>query len=89
MDLIQKAKNLGCVIKNEGYYLWEIQKWLRDKHSLHIEITNWEFEEWYIVIKGYVNGKRVHKRHFNQIGYDSFEEALEKGLQESFKIIQT
>lgn len=38
MDLIKKAKNLGCVIKNDDYYLWEIQKWLREEHKIDIRV---------------------------------------------------
>ena len=38
MDLIQKTKNLGCVIKNDKYYLWEIQKWLREVYNIDIDI---------------------------------------------------
>lgn len=38
MNLIQKAKNLGCTIKNDEYYLWEIQKWLRETYNIDISI---------------------------------------------------
>ena len=45
MDLIQKACDLGFVLKHKEYYLYEIQKWLREKHNLHIVIQTGLGEE--------------------------------------------
>lgn len=79
MDLIQKAKNLGCIIKNDEYYLWEIQKWLREEHNFHIIVESlYEEFAW--------RGKKEGPSFIGGVE-KSYEEALEKGLQEALKLI--
>lgn len=88
MDLIQKAKNLGCIIKNDEYYLWEIQKWLREVHNIHIDIRMIEDEEDYEKITWAF--QVIAKNLFGDVEYGDFktyEEALEEGLYQALLLI--
>lgn len=38
-DIIQSFIKLGCKCTNNGYYLYDIQKWLREIHNLYIQIN--------------------------------------------------
>lgn len=82
MDLIQKAKNLGCIIKNDEYYLWEIQKWLREKKFYHVYVipvngNKWVYEIRYIslVMDDFISYLLIEQKE-----YSTYEEALEAGL---------
>jgi hypothetical protein len=85
MDLIQKAKSLRCVIKNNEYYLWEIQRWLRETHNIHIYVEPvWseddtikipEYVGWYITVGFDEADPPVY--------YTTYEEALEQALFEA------
>jgi len=81
MDLIQKAINKGFYPNNEKYYLWEIQKWLREKHEIYIyclpKVINLTFN-WQ------TNYSMREGIHFN-----TYEEALEEGLLGALKLIKT
>ncbi len=75
-----------------------LQKWLREKHDTHIEISlvdnsrtyHWE----YTVVTS--NDRDFNdeycfdsaKNHYNNEEFKTFEEALEKGLQEALKLIK-
>lgn len=58
-----------------------LQKWLREVHNLHIEIS-----------RTYTTGLYVYQYFIdteNQLfGFQSYEEALEKGLEEALKLIK-
>ena len=61
-----------------------LQKWLRESHGIHVTSisqynTNRQFQHYYVT----VNGKPVDELEFN-----IYEEALEKGLQEALKLIK-
>jgi hypothetical protein len=61
-----------------------LQKWLRDKFQVHIEIyVQLGFKHWSVSILPMA--KRVKAEHPS--GFTSYEEALEKGLQEALKLI--
>lgn len=84
MDLIQKAINLGFEPKNKDYYLWEIQKWLREISNIHIQIWfNSLTKEYRIdhVIKDDIEIEA------SELEYNTYEEALEIALQETLKFI--
>jgi len=56
-----------------------LQKWLREKHGEHIGVT-------------YMTGSKTYNtsltmRSMGWSGFKSYEEALEKGLQEALKLI--
>ena len=65
-----------------------LQRWLREKHCLHIVIEH-DSDMYYYVIQS------VHKSLYiptidsseNGLVYQTYEEALEKGLQEALKLI--
>ena len=69
-----------------------LQKWLREEHKIHINITEWEFEKWYFEIIDGRNSpvKRVRTRIEDGIEWEfnSYEKALEVGLQEALKLIE-
>jgi len=60
-----------------------LQKWLREKHSQHIYITDWDGDwrwnhQW---ILGSCNGSSIG-------GFNTYELALEDGLLEALKLIK-
>ena len=97
MDLIQKAVSLGFIPINKDYYLWKIQKWLREIHKIDITIfSNASGYHWEL-------NKSFHKDWFsggthisdddlkgpnNGGGWNTYEEALEQGLIEALKLIK-
>ena len=63
-----------------------LQKWLREKHKLHIEILlseNAPYDTYYSRVSEI--GKYFTTAHDDF--YGTYEEALEKGLQEALKLI--
>lgn len=67
-----------------------LQKWLREKHNIHIEIflghdedKIWWNAEIYKIEMGYV----FEPINMEDIGGDSYEEALESALQQTLKLI--
>lgn len=97
MDLIQSAYNLGFTLKNEEYYLWEVQKWLREVYGIHIQVyvmEQWlengnEMEIYFEVnLKTTQNIGGLKNVKSNMIKFKSYEQALEVGLQEALKLIE-
>lgn len=100
MDLKQKANEFGFVSKiklvHENlkspdmgdldkllYYLWlcELQKWLREKFMIIPEVN----AKWYnYKISGY--SLKVKNTYYKE-HYNTYEKALENGLQEVLKLI--
>lgn len=71
-----------------------LQKWLREEHKIHVfigyrpNVQKWDSQAYSLL----VNGKEYVKimKAFNRdIKYDTYEEALEAGLQEALKLIKT
>ena len=54
-----------------------LQKWLREAHKIEIFVKKGYTYEWYI-----------HNTHLGDNIYTSYEEALEKGLQEALLLIK-
>lgn len=81
MDLIQKACNLGFILNNKEYYLWELQKWLREVHNIDVYCIPCESDykegQWF-------NNIASHNPPFT----GTYEEALELGLIEGLKLIK-
>ena len=76
------------------YYLWmcELQKWLRDKHFLHIYVVPYgENEGWILAnirnlkLDLLVDKKDIEARMHS---FNTYEQALEKGLFESLKLLK-
>jgi hypothetical protein len=68
-----------------------LQKWLREIHNIQINIENYhsikEEKPYSVYIEYIINGHWTYK-DFDEINdYDTYEEALEKGLQEGLKLI--
>lgn len=60
-----------------------LQKWLREKHDIHITITSISQESWQYHIQ-----KPKDKLGDNyEEDFENYEEALEMGLQEALKLI--
>jgi hypothetical protein len=68
-----------------------LQKWLRDIHNIQINIENYHSikeEKPYSVYVEYMNNGHWTYKDFDEINdYNTYEEALEKGLQEGLKLI--
>ena len=83
---------------NRGKYLHDgfsaptqslLQKWLRDTHNIHIDVTP-ESNHELITIIPYVYSYIIYKGveiHFNDKFYDNYEEGLEAALQEALNLI--
>jgi hypothetical protein len=74
-----------------------LQKWLRDKHGIHIQVyvmeawlnTGNEMEVYFEVnLKTTNNLKGISNVKSNMLQFKAYEEALEKGLQEALKLIK-
>jgi len=60
-----------------------LQRWLREVHDIHLDITYSGKQNVEREIEYYVTGRQL------SIGiWDSYEKALEKGLQEALKLIK-
>ena len=91
MDLIQRAIELGFILKNKENYLCDIQKWLRDTYEIQM------------IIKPFYDSLATPRCSFTcdvieiaRTGhviksqrYNTYEEALEEGLQNGMKLIET
>ncbi len=61
-----------------------LQKWLREVHNIHIEVHNLGMKWWF-------NLKEIDSDNaalFISDNYNSYEEALEVGLQQALKLIK-
>lgn len=78
-----------CELKKECFELYPaptqslLQRWLREKCDIHVcsisqYNTNRQFQYYYAT----VNGKTI-----DELEFDTYEQALEKGLQEGLKLI--
>lgn len=87
MDLIQKATELGFVLKNKEYFLWEIQKWLRETKGLYLSVIKKKGLGFDGDIRRLDNEGDYKQIYMVTNHLCSYEEALEKGLQEALKLI--
>ena len=89
-ELIKLALQKDFLFIVDSYYLWmcELQKWLRDKHNIHINI-NTELDDGNIEYG--VDIYTIDRKNFNceYVGIDyTFDKVLEKGLFEALKLIK-
>ena len=63
-----------------------LQKWLREKHSMHI-VINYEYinNHYTLEVLNLLQDEIIYA--FYDFNHDTYEEILEKGLQESLKAI--
>ena len=98
---VEELDNLSLENSNKQIEYYFIQKWLRDEHNIHLRVDDfiddetgieWDYE---IVIIGTDLDEKGH--YIPLISYDmnnsierkfkTYEEALEKSLQEALKLI--
>lgn len=61
-----------------------LQKWLREKHNIHISIDYEQSNKWVF----YLGKFPECETYAYQENFNSYEEALEVGLQEALKLIK-
>lgn len=83
MDLLQKAISLDFIPINKDYYLWEIQKWLREEHNIDITIRVGNHNN----DKMYHYSLPYHDVNMNWHTFKTYEEALEEGLKQALILI--
>lgn len=88
---IDIAKNLTYTVSAPTQSL--LQKWLRDEKNIHISVDHfWDWDDFSNLV--YRNKEeKMHqifsKRDGDYISYETYEEALEAGLQEALKLIES
>jgi len=85
--LAKRSKSEWVRMPNQSY----LQKWLRDVHNIHVEIylghdedSVWYNLDIYKIEKGYI----FEPFNMDDIDDNTYEETLEKGLQEALKTIK-
>lgn len=72
----------GCLVPTQSL----LQKWLRIEYEIHVESVAFE------IVGGYEYRYRILNRHtYDRNGrkpFNTYEEALEKGLEEGLKLIK-
>jgi hypothetical protein len=66
-----------------------LQKWLREKHDIHVEVNAEGLMSFKVstFIMGDKSKEIVYPNYYNPETLNTYEEALEKGLQEALKLI--
>ena len=64
-----------------------LQKWLREKHNLNIEIAHVEDMDWYFIVHK-IPCKYKDKSLAMSDGFETYEEALEFALNEALQLIK-
>lgn len=64
-----------------------LQKWLREKFNIDLHISSWDTGTWHYTIKK-VHGDIYSLGYTNRGSFDSYEEALEIGLQSALKLVK-
>lgn len=68
-----------------------LQKWLREEHDIHIEISKWDDDTYSAILvsnnEKYNFPEESEDVSYEAIGMNSYEEALEIGLYEALKLI--
>jgi len=92
MDLIKLSKEKKFIskdnlvtINSDYFYLWmcELQKWLREVHNIDIIITSNLLGYGYLLYNRY-----PPKNITNSNTYQTYEQALEEGLQTALNLIK-
>jgi hypothetical protein len=73
-----------------------LQKWLREVHGINIFMTfkpnikKWDFIPYFMSMDGkeYIKYNSEYTKIYNERRFDTYEEALETGLQEALKLIE-
>lgn len=89
MDIIQAFNKIGCKCSNNGYYLYDIQKWLIEEKSRFVCVDN-NASGWFWVLYNYYG---TFITDFNDEGpndsgqWDTYKEALEAGIWKCYNLI--
>lgn len=93
LDLIIDLKDFKKDLKLPTQSL--LQKWLREKHNIHIEVSYCFTNDKYMVIVHSKINQRIEieldllsKKPEEYLKYKSYEQALEIGLYEALKLIK-
>lgn len=88
MSLIRKATEIGFKPKDTNCYLWEIQKWLREDHSVDITISIEGANSYCFYL--YVNRSPIKNDYGSFLfgRFDSYDEALKSSLHNVLSIIK-
>ena len=81
-DIIQSFIKLGCKCSNNGYHLYDIQKWLREVKSLEVIVKSW-IEGKELVYLHSVNKIGIPSSYMNKDNHKTYEESLEAGIWEA------
>jgi hypothetical protein len=83
-----KIYHSGMNLKNDPQASTQslLQKWLRDEHKIHIEIVYWENNTWSAQLVG-DKFQGESGDDYEAFDCNTYEKALELGLQEALKLI--
>jgi len=81
-DIIQSFIKLGCKCSNNGYHLYDIQKWLRE-----VKFINIWFHDWVNDFYGFEITDKSGTFYTCTEPFETYEEALEAGIWESYFIL--
>lgn len=88
-DIIEDARHKYTYAPTQSL----LQKWLREKHGMHVtpDLSVYNISGYYVRIDSYNRIKQEVKCHFHSedkgLLFDTYEEALEKGLIEALNKI--
>ena len=88
-DIIQSFIKLGCKCSNNGYHLYDIQKWLREVKGVDIVISPQKSKEAkkYIVSVNMTFIRSNGKLDYTYKLFNTYEEALEAGIYEAYYLL--
>lgn len=64
-----------------------LQKWLREVHNIHVCAITFDNSKGKYTISVIFNNEEYYNNRESQIWFETYEDALESGLQESLKLI--
>ena len=83
-DIIQSFIKLGCKCSNNGYHLYDIQKWLREVKDIHIYVDF--YDKYVFAIKDSIS-EAYNRRGSFKMELSTYEEALEAGIWEAYYLL--
>lgn len=91
MDIIVEYRKLGCDVHNNGFHLYVIQEWLRDKKNIHVEVEHFINEYETVMYMCYIDRRNIIEpdRGYVRKSFDSYKKALEYGLLWQLKYMKS
>lgn len=89
-SLLERRKRAFLNKYCESNVLNEIQKWLREVHDIYVEplIDPFAGDFWYTLKAFKRNREKAYKNDLSNNNYNTYEEALEFGINEALKLIK-